>query len=123
MPSCFTWSGNVGSATFTLFCTSTVAISISVPISKITLMLLCPLEVLLLVIYVIPGDPLICVSIGVVVVCSTVCASAPMKLADTATVGGEILGYLAIGRLTNDIAPTSTITIEITIAVTGRLIN
>src|SRR6185312_11503809 len=97
--------------------------SISVPTSKITLILLCPLDVLPLVIYVIPGEPFICVSIGVVVVCSTVLASAPMKLPETETVGGEILGYLATGRFNKAIIPTSTITIEITMAVTGRFIK
>jgi len=39
------------------------------------------------------------------------------------TVGGDISGYCAIGRLVIEIIPTSTITIEITIAVTGRFIK
>ena len=102
-PKRFTASGNVGSATLTLFCTSSVAILISVPTSKFTVILLCPLLVLLLLIYVMPGVPFTCVSIAVVVVCSTVCASAPVKLPDIETVGGEISGYCATGRLINEI--------------------
>ena len=47
-PNRFTASGKDGSATLTLFCTSSVAILISVPTSKLTVILLCPLLVLLL---------------------------------------------------------------------------
>src|ERR1700733_197702 len=70
-----------------------------------------------------PGTPLTCVSIAVVVVCSTVCASAPVKLLVICTVGGVILGYWLIGILRMARPPTSTMTIEITIAVTGRRRN
>jgi hypothetical protein len=108
---------------FTLFCRSFAAIFTSVPTLKTALILLCPLEVLLLLIYDMPGVPFICVSIGVVVVSSTDLASAPVKVADIFTVGGVISGYWAIGKVVKDIMPTSTITIEITIAVTGRLIK
>ncbi len=52
-----------------------------------------PLLVLLLVIYAIPGVPFTCVSIGVVTVCSTVVASAPVNAAEMDTVGGVISGY------------------------------
>jgi hypothetical protein len=44
-------------------------------------------------------------------------------LPDIETVGGEISGYCATGRLINEIRPTSTNTIEITMAVTGRFIK
>jgi hypothetical protein len=70
-----------------------------------------------------PGVPFTCVSIAVVVVCSTVCASAPVKFPEMETVGGEISGYWATGRFINEIIPTSTITIDITIAVTGLFIK
>ena len=60
---------------------------------------------------------------GVVVVCSTVWASAPIKLADTDTDGGVISGYWAIGRIDIAMMPTKTITIDMTMAVTGRLIK
>src|SRR6187549_3560808 len=96
-PKRLTASGNVGSATLTRFCTSSVAILISVPTSKFTVIPLCPLLVLLLVMYVMPGVPFTCVSMAVVVVCSTVWASAPVKFPEMDTVGGEILGYCAIG--------------------------
>src|SRR5262245_4363040 len=70
-----------------------------------------------------PGVPFTCVSIAVVVVCSTVCASAPVKFPAILTVGGEISGYWATGRLIKEIIPTSTMTMDITIAVTGLLIK
>src|SRR5882724_6498717 len=70
-----------------------------------------------------PGTPLTCVSMAVVVVCSTVCASAPVKLLVICTVGGVIFGYWLTGMLRMARPPTSTMTIEITIAVTGRLRN
>src|SRR5260221_6228501 len=123
MPSRFTASGSGGVAILTRFCTSTVAKFTSVPTSNVTVMALCPLLVLLLDIYDMPGDPLICVSIAVVVVCSTVCASAPVNVPVMLTVGGVISGYCAMGNEDIAISPTSTITIEVTIAVTGLLIN
>jgi hypothetical protein len=39
------------------------------------------------------------------------------------TVGGEISGYCATGRLISEIIPTSTSTIEMTMAVTGLFIK
>ena len=60
---------------------------------------------------------------AVVVVCSTVCASAPVKLPEMVTVGGVISGYCAMGKIDIEIIPTSTITIEITMAVTGFFIK
>src|SRR5688500_16002559 len=114
MPSLFTASGRAGWAILTRFCTSREAMLTSVPTSKTTLIVLCPLYVLLLVIYDIPGVPLTCVSIGVVVVCSTVLASAPVKFDEMFTVGGVISGYWAIGKVLNAISPTSIITTEIT---------
>jgi hypothetical protein len=77
----------------------------------------------LLCIYAMPGTPFTCVSIGVVVVCSTVCASAPVKLLEICTVGGVILGYWLMGILKIAREPTSRMTSEITIAVTGLLRN
>jgi hypothetical protein len=70
-----------------------------------------------------PGEPFTCVSIAVVVVCSTVCASAPVKMPDIETTGGVISGYCAIGRLVIEIRPTATITTDMTMDVTGLLIN
>ncbi len=39
------------------------------------------------------------------------------------TVGGEISGYCATGSVIMEIMPTNTITIDITIAVTGLFIK
>ena len=58
-----------------------------------------------------------------VVVCSTVCASAPVKLPEILTAGGVISGYCAMGKMDIEISPTNTITIDITIAVTGFFIK
>jgi hypothetical protein len=44
-------------------------------------------------------------------------------LPDILTVGGEISGYCATGSPVREINPTNTITIEITMAVTGRFIK
>jgi hypothetical protein len=44
-------------------------------------------------------------------------------LPDIDTVGGEISGYCAMGRLIMEIRPTNTITMDITIAVTGLFIK
>jgi hypothetical protein len=60
---------------------------------------------------------------AVVVVCSTVCASAPVKFPEIETVGGDISGYWATGRLVREISPTNTSTTEMTIAVTGLFIK
>src|SRR5436190_24337736 len=93
IPRRFTASGRAGWAILTLFCTSSVAILISVATSKFTVIPLAPLLVLLLVMYVMPGVPFTCVSMAVVVGCSTVCASALTKLLAILTVGGVISGY------------------------------
>ena len=61
---------------------SIVAISGSTPWLSTTLIDDLPSLVLLLVTYAMPGVPLTCVSIGVVTVCSTVVASAPVKAAE-----------------------------------------
>ena len=50
-------------------------------------------------------------------------ALAPGYLQSTCTVGGEIGGYCASGRLTTAIAPASVITIESTAAKIGRSIK
>src|SRR5471030_740627 len=90
---------------------------------KVPLMLTPPLLVLVLCIYSIPGVPFTCSSIGVATVCSTVCASAPVYDPLTETLGGEILGYWSTARLKRQIKPEIQSTTDITIAVTGLLIN
>src|SRR5258708_19268160 len=70
-----------------------------------------------------PGVPFTCVSMAVVVVCSTVCALGPVNTAVMLTVGGVISGYCAMGNTLIEIMPTNTMTMEMTMAVTGRFIN
>ena len=77
-PSLLTTEGNDGDAIPTLFCTFKAAIWTLVPTLKVTFTFMPPLLVLVLCIYSMPGVPLICSSIGIATVCSTVCASAPV---------------------------------------------
>src|SRR5258708_631118 len=122
-PNLLTTSGRAGCAMLTRFCTSSVAMLMSVPTSKVTVILLWPLLVLLLAMYDMPGLPFTWVSIAVVVVCSTVCASAPVNMPVILTVGGAMSGDWEMGKMLIEIRPTKTITIEMTMAVTGLLIN
>src|SRR5258708_9382141 len=69
------------------------------------------------------STPLICCSIGVATDCSTVCASAPTKVVCTCTSGGAIAGNSDMGRLRMVIAPTITVSSEITMATIGRLMK
>src|SRR6266478_3587515 len=69
------------------------------------------------------STPLICCSIGVATDCSTVCASAPTKVVCTCTSGGAIAGNCDTGRLMRVIAPTITVSSEITMATIGRLMK
>src|SRR5581483_12227419 len=66
---------------------------------------------------------LISCSIGVATVSATVCADAPGYCAVTTTVGGAICGYSEIGRVVYAITPTTSITMDSTIASTGWLID
>src|SRR6266700_3098445 len=122
-PKRFTSSGNCGVAILTLFCTSSAAISTLVPTSNVAFMVVLPSLVLLVCRNAIPGEPFIWVSMGVVTVCSTVCASAPVNPPVICTTGGVILGYWATVRLLIASNPTIIITMEITMAVTGLLMK
>src|SRR5258708_10537217 len=119
MPRRLATAGNNGVAILTLFCTSSAATSISVPILKVTFIDISPLLVLLLCMYSMPGVPFTCCSMGVATVCSTVWASAPVNWPLTCTMGGVISGYWSMGRTTIQIEPVSTSTMEMTMAVTG----
>src|SRR5580704_11205753 len=107
----------------TRFWISSATIFGSAPMFRVAVIWEVPLLELLLCMYAIPGTPLTCVSMAVVVVCSTVCASAPTKLLVICTVGGVISGYWLIGIFRMASVPTSRITREITMAVTGLLRN
>src|SRR4051794_24099278 len=67
-----------------------------------------------------PSTPLTRSSIGVATDAATSLALAPGKLACTTTVGGEICGYMASGRVKSAIPPASVMTIESTEAKIGR---
>ena len=67
------------------------------------------------------STPLTCCSSGVATEASTSVALAPMNVVVTCTIGGTISGYCAIGSPLIATRPSSTVTIEITIATIGRL--
>src|SRR5947207_13129628 len=93
IPKFLTSTGKDGLAIPTRFWISNAPEVTSAPTLYVAVIELCPLEVLLLCIYAMPGVPFTCVSIGVVTVSSTVCASAPLYVVEMLTVGGEISGY------------------------------
>ena len=66
------------------------------------------------------STPFICCSSGVATDCSTVTASAPVKVPFTMIWGGMIDGYCATGRLRIASRPAVTVMIEMTIATMGR---
>src|SRR5262249_50975509 len=69
------------------------------------------------------STPFICCSSGVATACSKVCASAPTYVATIWISGGAMFGNCAMGKLRMVREPTSTRTIEITIATIGRLMK
>ncbi len=83
----------------TRFCTSTCALSRSVPSLKVTVMVSCPFEVAWLYRYSMSSTPLISCSIGAATVSDTVWAEAPGYCVVTTTVGGTTCGYSEIGSV------------------------
>src|SRR5207253_10601035 len=69
------------------------------------------------------STPFICCSSGVATDCSTVTASAPVKVALTMIWGGMIDGYCATGSVRIANRPATTVMIEMTIATIGRLMK
>jgi hypothetical protein len=98
-PTRCTSSGSRGCAIATRFCTSTCALSRSVPSLKVTVMLSWPFEVAWLYMYSMSSTPLISCSIGVATVSDTVCAEAPGYCVVITTVGGATCGYSATGSV------------------------
>ncbi len=119
-PCCFTAAGSCGSAWAMRFCTFTVALSMSVPSSKVMVSIYEPSEPDSLLMYIMPSTPLTCCSMGTPMVSATVAASAPGYMADTITVGGVMSGYWAMGRLLNVSTPASTIATAMTMENMGR---
>ncbi len=69
------------------------------------------------------STPFTCCSMGAVTVSSTTSALAPGYDVVTLTVGGVMSGMLDTGNRGIDRTPSSTITMEMTIAKIGRLMN
>jgi hypothetical protein len=74
-------------------------------------------------IYIMPGVPLSCCSIGVATACATVSELAPGYVALILTTGGVICGYWSIGNIVNPINPNMTINIDMTMENTGLSIK
>src|SRR4029077_13846666 len=115
-----TSSGSLDSATDTRFCTSTWAMFRSVPSAKVTLRYICPSLVHCEDMYSMFSTPLTSCSMGEATVSATTCASAPGYVAETFTVGGTTSGYCAIGSAWRATRPMITMTMERTVAKTGR---
>src|SRR5258706_626096 len=94
-----TSSGSRGSAICTRLLTWKVALSMSVPTSKVTTVLSVPSEAVLDWKYTIPSVPESCSSIGAATVLAMVSALAPGYVVLIVTVGGEISGYCEIRRV------------------------
>ena len=76
-PSCVTSLGSEFMATFTLFCTSTVAMSMSVPTSNVTVSWYVPADDEVELMYIMLSTPFTCCSMGIPTVCAMVSAFAP----------------------------------------------
>ena len=69
------------------------------------------------------STPDICCSMGVATACSTVAASAPVKVVCTWISGGAILGNWATGNSIMEARPSITIKMAMTIATMGLLMK
>src|SRR5436190_1531383 len=119
-PMARTTSGSVGSAMATRFCTSTWAMFTSVPSSKVTSREYEPSLFDCDDMYSIPSTPLTCCSIGAATVSATTWALAPGYWIVTATAGGVIGGYCAMGRANSAIRPVRVMKMDSTAAKIGR---
>src|SRR6185436_18135622 len=91
--------------------------------SKVTVSVIVPSLALVDCMYSMSSTPLICCSSGVATDCSIVTASAPVYVVLTMICGGTMSGNWATGSPDIATNPPITVTIAITIATTGRLIN
>ena len=101
----------------------TVASSRSIPFRNVIVRLYEPSEPEFELIYSIPSTPLTHCSMGTPMASATVFALAPGYDAETCTVGGEILGYWAIGRVLTVTIPIRIINIARTVANIGLSIK
>src|ERR1041384_7642549 len=91
--------------------------------SKVTVSVIVPSLALVDCMYSMSSAPLICCSSGVATDCSIVTASAPVYVVLTMICGGTMPGTWATGSPPIATTPPITVTIAITIATTGRLMN
>ena len=119
-PCCITSLGNELSAMLTLFCTSTVAMSMSVPTSNVTVSWYVPDDDDVELMYSMPSTPFTCCSMGIPTVCAMVSALAPGYTAVTCTVGGVIEGYWSMGSTKSEAPPATISNSESTVANMGR---
>src|ERR1700728_4124143 len=99
----------------TRFCTNTSAVSVSVPMSNVTVSVYDPSLPDCEDMYSMWSMPLTCCSIGAATVSATTWALAPGYWIDTCTPGGVICGYCAIGKVKNAMAPTRAIATDTTV--------
>src|SRR5262249_26256495 len=92
----------------------------SVPRSNVTVSVYEPSLLDCEAMYNMPSTPLTCCSIGAATVSATTTALPPGYEQETCTVGGEISGYWATGRLRRASVPVSVMTSDSTTAKIGR---
>src|SRR6266567_4155926 len=110
MPSFWTRTGMTGNASDTRFCTSTWAMSESMPRRNVTVSVYEPSLVACDDIYIMPSTPETWASIGAATVSRTVCELAPGYWAVTCTVGGVTSGYCATGNVQTATNPANVMT-------------
>ena len=116
-----TSAGNSPMTAFTLFCTFIPASFGSVPVSKRICTTPTPSFPASLLMYFMPGTPLIALSNGTIADFVTVSALAPVYSTVTFTSGGATLGNSDIGNCMSDKTPKNKMMREITIARIGLL--
>src|SRR4051794_1486486 len=119
-PIVWTTEGRLGAAMAVRFCTSTWAMLISVPTSKVTSRVYEPSLLDCEDMYSMWSTPLTCCSIGAATVSATTWALAPGYWIDTCTPGGVICGYCAIGKVNSAIPPARAMAMDSTVAKIGR---
>ncbi len=119
-PICRTSSGSRGSTRARRSCTCERARSRSVPLRNVTRICAVPLARLVEVMNRKSSTPLSSFSITEVTVRSTVCASAPTKVAAMLSEGGATSGYCSTGSEYSAMPPNSSANSATTHASTGR---
>ena len=115
-----TSAGSSPMTALTRFCTLIAATSGSVPVSNRICTTPTPSLPMSLLMYFMPGTPLMARSKGTIAAFATVSAFAPVYSTVTLTSGGATLGNSVTGIRESAIAPSSIKTTETTTASTGR---